>query len=52
MGNGSRLSVLKEDCTKLGGLERHVESISKLESMNFIACGTSYYAALFALKFF
>jgi glucosamine--fructose-6-phosphate aminotransferase (isomerizing) len=51
MGNGARLSVIADHC-KLGGLDYNAEQISEIENMMIIACGSSFIAGLYALKFF
>lgn len=51
MGNGSRLSILG-DTSKLGGLEAFKDELVKIENLILVACGSSYYAGLFSLRFF
>jgi glucosamine--fructose-6-phosphate aminotransferase (isomerizing) len=41
-----------EDCTKLGGLEAHVDEINKIKNLTFIACGTSFYACQTAVRLY
>lgn len=40
------------DCTKLGGLESHIDEISKINNLTFVACGTSFYACQTAIRFY
>ena len=45
-------SYFETDCTKLGGLENHVEEIVNIRNLTLIACGTSFYACQTAMRFF
>ena len=51
MGNGLRLFILG-DTSKLGGLEPFKEQLIKIENLILVACGSSFYAGCFALRFF
>ena len=46
------INYLSKDCTKLGGLESHVDEINKIKNLTFIACGTSFYACQTAVRFY
>ena len=47
---GGRL--LDENKVKLGGLEGHVEILKRIDNIIFLACGTSYNAALIGCNYF
>jgi|UniRef100_A0A6C0IT78 glutamine---fructose-6-phosphate transaminase (isomerizing) len=47
---GGRL--LDENKVKLGGLEGHIEILKRIDNIIFLACGTSYNAALIGCSYF
>jgi glucosamine--fructose-6-phosphate aminotransferase (isomerizing) len=47
---GGRL--LDENRVKLGGLEGHIEILKRIDNIIFLACGTSYNAALIGCSYF
>ena len=47
---GGRL--LNDNKVKLGGLEGHTEILKRIDNIIFLACGTSYNAALLGCKYF
>ena len=47
---GGRL--LDDDKVKLGGLEGHLEILKRIDNIIFLACGTSYHAALIGCNYF
>jgi len=47
---GGRL--LDENRVKLGGLEGHIEILKRIDNIIFLACGTSYNAALIGCNYF
>lgn len=51
MNDGGRLCG-ERGTTKLGGLEANVKPIQEMENLQLIGCGTSYHAALAALRTF
>ena len=48
--NGGRIK--NKSCVKLGGLEEHVEELSRVNHLILLGCGTSYNAGLWALPLF
>ncbi|EAR90097.2 glucosamine-fructose-6-phosphate aminotransferase [isomerizing] protein, putative (macronuclear) [Tetrahymena thermophila SB210] len=48
--NGARL--LQENRPKLGGLEPYQKDIANVKNMVIVACGSSYYAGVYANNFF
>ena len=47
---GGRL--LDDDKVRLGGLEENKEVLKRIDNLIFLACGTSYYAALCGMNYF
>ena len=47
---GGRL--LEDDKVRLGGLEDHKEVLKRIDNLIFLACGTSYFAALCGINYF
>jgi glucosamine--fructose-6-phosphate aminotransferase (isomerizing) len=44
---------IKNDCeVKLGGLEKHVNSLKGVKNLILLGCGTSYFAGLYGMYFF
>ena len=47
---GGRL--LDDNKVKLGGLEGHTEILKRIDNIIFLACGTSYHAAMIGVEYF
>jgi len=47
---GGRL--LEDDKVNLGGLEENKEVLTRIDNLIFLACGTSYHAALYGIHYF
>ena len=47
---GGRL--LDKNNVKLGGLEGHTEILKRIDNIIFLACGTSYHAAMIGMEYF
>ena len=46
------MNIKDADCTMLGGLEMFRDEIIKCDHLVIVGCGSSFYAGLFALKYF
>jgi glucosamine--fructose-6-phosphate aminotransferase (isomerizing) len=51
MSNGARLAG-EPGSSKLGGFEEHKEELIGIKHLMIVACGTSYYAALYGARMF
>lgn len=50
INNGGRIKNNSE--VKLGGLERHIDSLKNVQNIIILGCGTSYFAGLYGMYFF
>ncbi len=50
INNGGRIKSQTE--VKLGGLERHTDSLKDIQNIIILGCGTSYFAGLYGMHYF
>ena len=50
INNGGRIKSQTE--VKLGGLERHTDSLKDIQNIIILGCGTSYFAGLYGMYYF